>query len=246
MHLDWQTYGPLQGLGPVEQGRLLGVEIFLPRGLGNLTPAGLGFGATPATGASDMIFNRVFESRTASWVGNYNDASLAISQRSLGQHSPPIAGDDVSQVISRAVFGPHPQSILEALVNLLPQPGTLLATNYVLGEQTTTSTTYVDLATPDSVSFTLQGLHDVLILYLAFWGQDTINAIDYNEVFLDGSGQANSEHFNGIPVSRDIATICNYRLSAVTAGAHTVSVRHKVSAGTGFWKNRMLVALIAS
>ncbi len=123
----------------------------------------------------------------------------------------------------------------------------LLGSNYVLGEQTTTSTSYVDLATADSVSFTLSGVHDVLILYLAFWGQDTINGIDYNEVFLDGTGQANSEHFNGIPVTRDIATICNYRLSSVSSGSHTVSIRHKVSAGTtGFWKNRMLTCWLAS
>ncbi len=116
-----------------------------------------------------------------------------------------------------------------------------LATLFVSTNESTSSVTYVDLATPDSITFTLDEARNVLVEYLAYAFNSVAGNICYNEQFLDGVGQGLTEAGIAMPFASNAQPLPNATIySALAAGSHTISVQHRVSAGTGNWLRRLL------
>jgi hypothetical protein len=123
-------------------------------------------------------------------------------------------------------------------------PG-MLASFFTTNSETTTSTTPVDLATPDTITFTLSATTNVVINYMAQVAltNNTPNGL-INELSIDGTPTAASifecDSFNsagkymcGLP----------YKVS-LGSGSHTIKVQHYVGPGgtTGSWVNRLTQA----
>lgn len=118
-----------------------------------------------------------------------------------------------------------------------------IASNFVITDESTASTSYVDLTTPDSTSFTLAASTVVLIDYTAYgyMTSGSGSAVPlYNIVNVDGSNIAATESF--IEPSSTFNTTVNTSQYSLTlaAGAHTVKIQHKVGSSTGHWAQRLL------
>jgi hypothetical protein len=129
--------------------------------------------------------------------------------------------------------------------------GQIVGFAFVATDESTTSTTYVDLTTADSVTFTLNSTRDLLVEYLSFTYDGVALTDNYSEVFLDGTGQGSSQlQQTQVTVGTIIAHYIVYKLAAVGSGSHTVSVKHKIMTGAGgqvgHWLNRSLkVSILA-
>lgn len=132
--------------------------------------------------------------------------------------------------------------------DLPPYPGQIVGYNFVATDESTTSTTYVDLATVDSVTFTLGATQDLLVEYLSSAYNTVTNGVFFSEMFLDGVAQTSSEVAQGEPVaSTFVAHIMSFKMAGVAAGSHTIKVQHKTQTSTtSHWKTRALkVSILA-
>ena len=121
--------------------------------------------------------------------------------------------------------------------------GGTLGFNYAGTDESTTSTTYVDLATPDSVTFSLPtGGGNVLVEYIFTTYGNTSPTTTSSEIYLDGVAQAGSANNYYNPTANvGQTTAIVYRLTGLAAGSHTVNVKHSTQAGTtGHWIYRSL------
>lgn len=120
----------------------------------------------------------------------------------------------------------------------------ILGQSFVDTVETTTSTSYVDLATADSVTFTLSATTNVIIQYSAanysFAGCQFYNQANIDGTLVGGNDQANSLV---IAAPNNIITMSYGWLASLAAGTHTVKIQHKVSANTGQWQGRLLTVL---
>ena len=118
-----------------------------------------------------------------------------------------------------------------------------LASVFVPATQTTTSTTFTDLGTLDTVTFTLVATTNVIVNYIAYEFNSGANT-NSNVVNVDGADVASSYDLTMITGGNNPASgIAGWIANSLAAGSHTIKVRHKVSAGTGSWANRQLMVL---
>lgn len=121
-------------------------------------------------------------------------------------------------------------------------PGVLGAL-FVPTQENTTSTTYVDLATLDTVTFNLSATTNIVVTYLAYEALNVgTNDVD-NIVNIDGSDIAGSDTAASPPAAQNMVGSCQYATS-LAAGTHTVKIRHRIGTsggGTGQWLRRLLV-----
>jgi hypothetical protein len=114
--------------------------------------------------------------------------------------------------------------------------GAPLGYNYTTTQESTTSTSYVDLTTTQHVSFTLDAASDVWIevscAYLNTGGA-FVGAV---AVDMDGSDTLTAQNTpSGTSVAVGIAGAIKYSLAS---GAHTAKMQYLVAAGTGFFSQR--------
>jgi hypothetical protein len=105
--------------------------------------------------------------------------------------------------------------------------------------------TFVDLTTPDSVTFTLDATTNVIVIYKAI---ETITAGVPANVFDEVmfNGVLDTATINQLTVSTASAAqdgLTLYRKASLAAGSNTIKVQHRVSAGTGQWSSRGLLVL---
>ena len=124
--------------------------------------------------------------------------------------------------------------------------GKYLAKSKVTTTQTTTSTAaQVDLATADSITFTLDVSTDVLLEWSAeAYGSTTMYI--FERWLITGTGAPaptmNRDTYmpgNGNPVCVHVQDILTF-----PAGTYTVKMQHAVNTGTGTWRYRLLTAQI--
>lgn len=130
-------------------------------------------------------------------------------------------------------------------------PGTIVGFNSVTTDESTTSTTYVDLTTADSVSITLNATQTLLIEYVANAYSATSSITDVSsEVFLDGTAQTSTAFTQEFPAGTPfliVGHVFTCSLASVGSGSHTIDIKHKVNSGTtGHWKNRTVKVSILS
>jgi hypothetical protein len=117
-----------------------------------------------------------------------------------------------------------------------PRAGELLGHSFVQTDQTTTVSTAVDLATADSVSFTLDAPSDVLLVYSAIAYVGTGGFACTNYVFVDGTNAASVNYTSPATANSLFAAPISWKAAGLAAGAHTLTVRHSVQAGaTAHW-----------
>jgi len=117
-------------------------------------------------------------------------------------------------------------------------PGQILGVTYVPTSENATSTTPVDLATPDSVTFTLYESHQILVEYCSEVYHSATGALNLT-VFLDGTQQGPTVVVSSWGGGAGMIHALKYPLSgSIAAGSHTVNIKHHVSAGTGTWLYR--------
>ena len=123
----------------------------------------------------------------------------------------------------------------------------ILASLFVATDQTTTSTSAagVDLATADTVTFTLLATTTVYIDYHAnsySSGTDTSYSLVYVDgVHVDDGNQAISVNANVIPGEAGAF----WRAVSLGAGSHTVDIKHTTGSGTTVhWRDRSLMVSV--
>lgn len=125
----------------------------------------------------------------------------------------------------------------------------ILGTSKVVTQQSTSSTTYVDLTTADTITFTLTGTSKVLVQYSAsvtinttFTCLDTVN-IDGSNISDGGGGGGTSTDWGVQSVSSGFYTNSSwqYITSSLGAGPHTIKIQHRAAGNSCSWQNRTLV-----
>jgi hypothetical protein len=150
---------------------------------------------------------------------------------------------DVKAVTTGTVVS-APSTAMASQFGIAAQTG-VLASLFVATDESTTSTSFVNLTTPDSVTFTLTAASKVLIMYSAnayFTGSGTsqTNNVMIDGVQVDPGNTALSQQ--GINVPQTFGT--NFVSASLAIGSHTVTIQHEVSNFTGHWRNRLTTVLI--
>lgn len=118
-------------------------------------------------------------------------------------------------------------------------PGQLLGVSRVDTVQATTSTSFTDLATIESVTFTLDSSADILVRWRGSTfnstGGITANLAIANFDGVDEGGSESTIYPNGLQYDSVIFISKN-----LAAGTHTIKIRKRVTAGSGSWMNRQL------
>jgi hypothetical protein len=112
-------------------------------------------------------------------------------------------------------------------------------------DQSTTSQTFTDLTTADSITFTLATPSTVSVLYNAtVYKNDCVGSL-FNMLNLDGIDQADTVSFVSLLVNTGATLPTLYTTPLpLSAGTHTIDVRHKVDTCAGHWVYRSLLILI--
>jgi hypothetical protein len=123
-----------------------------------------------------------------------------------------------------------------------------LATCFVATAESTNNTSYIDLATVDSITFTLSTTASVLIEYKFQIWNNSSGYTPWNSVVVDGIVVLNSPIAS--PYSNSLGAAAPWWLPYLAvnlaAGSHTVKVQHRTDGGNGYqWSNRLLTAVLA-
>jgi len=122
----------------------------------------------------------------------------------------------------------------------------LFASKFIASSESTTSTAFEDLTTPDTVTFEVPSAMTVLIEYKAQVQGSTYTEQGQLVANVDGadipeSMMRRSFQFGGAYSSQ----VLTYPY-ALTSGSHTIKIRHAVTGGTATWSNRLLTVRQAS
>lgn len=118
----------------------------------------------------------------------------------------------------------------------------------LVAAEATSSTSFVDLATKDELTLTLPAPGDVSVFYNATvsYAGACANEALFDKVLIDGVEQAGSEAMVsavGAGIFRRLPNV--FVASGLGAGAHTVTIRHRVEAPATpcatTWQNRVLI-----
>ncbi len=104
--------------------------------------------------------------------------------------------------------------------------------------------TYVDLTTPDSVTFTLSGTTTVVAFYASQWSQTVTSGTTKLQFMVDGSLDSTTiQQFDDNTANFIYAASASYK-GSLAAGSHTLKVQHCNLSGTGTasFSNRLLMA----
>src|SRR5262249_7243815 len=107
-----------------------------------------------------------------------------------------------------------------------------------------------DLATPDTVTFTLTATRDILVYYFsaAYCSALTPGIANASKVYLDGTAYADSLLAQTpTQTSGSLAHIFVYKIASVASGSHTISVKHAsgVTTDDAHWLSRTTIVTLA-
>jgi len=118
-----------------------------------------------------------------------------------------------------------------------------LATNFVATTESSSSTSYTDLATPDQTTVTLTAPANVVIQYFANILETGSGGSPGNAVMVDGV--LDTTTLNRASVLNGVSsTSMTMTKVSLAAGTHTIKVQHITDAGTAQWSNRQLTAIL--
>lgn len=127
------------------------------------------------------------------------------------------------------------------LTGILQKQSSVLGVSFVDTAESTSSTSYTDLGTADSVTFTLPATTTVIVQYsCSIFAASGLNA--YNQANVDGTLTGLLDQALTIGGGTIVTMTYGYSVS-LAAGTHTIKIQHKVSANTGQWQGRLLTVL---
>ncbi len=114
-----------------------------------------------------------------------------------------------------------------------------LGTTFIATAQTTMSTTFVALSTPDDVTFTCAATCNVAIISESnCFGAATI--VQFQSVFVDTvQGDDGNQAVVNTGTTTPLVCVAVWKASGLSAASHTVEIRYKVNTSTGTWRDRM-------
>jgi hypothetical protein len=119
-------------------------------------------------------------------------------------------------------------------------PGKVLAYSFVNTQESTASTSYVDLTTVQSMSITTDASTDVLVyVFAAYINTGSATAVGAISANLAGSDNIAAQT-RPVDTSNAVCLVGAVKIT-LASGANTLKMRFKVTAGTGFFSQRMIV-----
>jgi hypothetical protein len=119
----------------------------------------------------------------------------------------------------------------------------VLGSLFTVTDETTASASFVDLATSDSVTFTLAGPTKVVVEYSSnSYSTGAGGGTAFNAVLIDGTQVDDGNQaitFSG--TSLPLVSVALWKSSALASGSHTVKIQHKSGGATIHWRDRLLV-----
>jgi hypothetical protein len=151
--------------------------------------------------------------------------------------------NDANVASGKTADGVITAGALDAIkADVLAQTGVIATPSFVTADQSTTSTTYVDLATADTVTFTLAAATNVIVQYEATCYTSGASTVLFNAIFIDET-QVVVNDFDTTTINASNSTSQTkgrWFAPSLAAGVHTVNVKHRVNNSTGHWVNRLL------
>ena len=122
-----------------------------------------------------------------------------------------------------------------------------IATNFIATDETTTSVTFADLTTHDSVTFTCVATCNAAVIYGANEYSSGGTQTLFNSVFVDGvQADDGNQAIVMAGTTAPLAGNAVWLASSLGAGAHTIDIQHKVNGNTGHWRDRMITVFIST
>lgn len=199
---------------------------------GNITSSSSSFILSSATGYPGSGTFRVRIENEIIIVGSISGATCGTLTRgaegtTAASHS---SGAAVALVLSAG-----------GLTGILQQQSSVLGVSFVDTAESTSNTSYTDLGTPDSVTFTLPQTTTVIVQYSCsvFTGS---GLVAFNQANVDGTLTGLLDQAFTSSGGAIITMTYGYSVS-LAAGTHTIKIQHKVSANSGQWQGRLLTVL---
>jgi hypothetical protein len=114
----------------------------------------------------------------------------------------------------------------------------VLGSSYVATPESTASSSYTQLTTHDTVTFTLAATTNVLATYMAYNSPAASNPVCVTQFNVDASDIAATALFAQTIAGASTPTQNEYKTS-LAAGSHTILVDYKAT-GVCYWYNRLL------
>lgn len=187
--------------------------------------------------AASQIVGRTAASRVKGMTGTETTALLDAFVAAGGS-----AAKGVVPSPGATAYTNHPR-LLGSQAAFVAHSGKILGDAPVTTQETTTSTTFVDLTTTQSVAFTLDVAGDVLVIATAAY----VNTAGAGNVGLlaadvDGSDTVISQTS---PISTtSIQSMAGTFSFSLASGAHTIKLQFRVSGGTGQFSNRNVIVVL--
>lgn len=121
-------------------------------------------------------------------------------------------------------------------------PGQVLAASYVTTNETTTSTTAVDLATTQHLTFSLPSSTDVLIRVSI--GQSSNSAVANNTIYVDIDGTDSVVGIATEPVATYNFAMTGVHHATLSSGSHTIKLQFSASVGTASFAYRSITVQV--
>ncbi len=125
--------------------------------------------------------------------------------------------------------------------------GSALGSTFTATDETTGSTSFVDLTTHDAVTFTCAATCTVAVWYNAncYNVGGGATAI-YNAVFVDAvQADDGNQVILSAGASGPLTCSAIWKAASLSAASHTIDIQHKVSANTGHWRDRMITVSLS-
>jgi len=128
----------------------------------------------------------------------------------------------------------------------------VLASAFITTSEGTNSTSFVDLSTPDTVTFSCDATCNFIVQYTANAAiAAAVTLTCYSSVFIDtvqvdDGNQGNALLGGTTGFAYATQTVASWKASSQASGSHTVNIKHKAQAGnTCNWNDRFLVVTLA-
>jgi adhesin/invasin len=208
-------------------------------------------GASQSGSNSTQLANPMIILATDQYANPVNNVAIAwtvTTSDTLGGSSTNTSAN--GQASNTLTFGATPDVAIVtatlpsgASVTFTEASQVILASNYVATQQSTTSTTFTNLATPDSVTVTVSTPTSVVIDYYSTL-QNSSNVNSTSVVQVDGTALPNSQ----MTTSTYNAWQPHFMetVTTLSKGTHTITVQHETASGTSSWSTRLLTVSLAT